>query len=171
MFVFQGWGFRLVFKSWGWWSFRGVNMFFCARCHVKAARDIIRAHLDRAKWKESAFSVEQFRSVRWMLNTAPRSSCCPTTLRKFLTVTELAQCMHLKLVIQSFLDAGRRLRASARPRVRLSSEGFDKLCDFACVYANVLTEARSLASWSDEKEKEFMKAFYQKTPVCVKHFF
>ena len=106
-----------------------------------------------------------------MLNTAPRSSCCPTTLRKFLTVTELAQCMHLKLVIQSFLDAGRRLRASARPRVRLASEGFDKLCDFACVYANVLTEARSLASWSDEKEKGFMKAFYQKTLVCVEHFF
>ena len=30
MFVFQGWGFRFVFKSWGWWSFRDDIFFLCS---------------------------------------------------------------------------------------------------------------------------------------------
>ena len=63
-----------------------------------------------------------------------------------------------------FRDAGRRLRASARARARLSAAQFDQICDFACVFSHVWTEARNLASWNDEKELAMDKAFFQRFP-------
>ena len=127
------------------------------------AREVIRSHLDRNKWQQCAFAVDQFRSSRWLLHTAPKMTSCPSELRRFLTVSELSQTMHLKLVVHAYSEAGRRLRPSARSKMRLSTDGFEKMCDFACMYANVLIEARGLATWSSEKEEAFLKAFFQKT--------
>lgn len=129
---------------------------------VKASRNIIRSHVDHHKWKECCFSTEQFRSQRWLLGTSPKSTSCPAELKKVLTVNEEAQSLHLQLTVQCFLDNGRRLRPSARPRVRWSTSTFDAHCDFACVYASVLREARLLASFTEEKEKMILKAFFQK---------
>ena len=70
--------------------------------------------------------------------------------------------MHLKLVAYTFNEAGRRLRPSARPRLRLSSEVFDAYADFACLYAAALQEARLLSTWTPEKEEAVMKSFFQK---------
>ena len=131
----------------------------------EGARKIIQQHLNHAKWKESAFSSEQFRSQRWILGSAPKMQACP--LKKALTVSEESQSLHLQLVVCAFVEAGRKLRASARPRVRLSQEMFDKYADFACVFATVLQEARLLTTWKREKEHEVLKLFFQKR-LCMK---
>ena len=131
---------------------------------LQEARDIIRQHLDSHKWHQSAFSTEQFKGSRWMLTASPKSSSCPPELRKCLTVTPRSQALHLRLVVKMFRDAGRRLRPSARARARLGAAQFDQICDFACVFGHVWTEARSLASWNDEKELAMDKAFFQQCP-------
>lgn len=123
---------------------------------------MLRSHLDRFKWKEAAFNTEQLRSQRWMIGSQPKASSCPAELRKVLCVTSLSQVLHLKLVAYCFAEDSRRLRASARARVRLSSEQFDTFADYSCFYAAVLTEARLLSTWTPEKEEAIMKSFYQK---------
>ena len=111
------------------------------------------------KWKECALNTEQLRSTRWMVGTAPKN--CSADLRKCRTVTELSQVLHLKLVTHAYTVAGKRVRASSRPRLRLSAEQSDAMCDYACMFASVLTEAKSLSTWDDEKEEGVLKAFYQ----------
>lgn len=124
------------------------------------ARQVIQGHLDRHKWRESAWSSDQFRSTRWVLGTSPKLPSCP--LKKALTVTKESQILHLKLVEKSFVDAGKKLRPSARPKMRLSQEQFDRYCDYACVMSAAVAEARQLSSWNAEKEGEVMKLFFQK---------
>lgn len=67
-------------------------------------REVLRAHLDRFKWKEAAVSTEQLRSPRWMIGTGPKASC-PAELRRCLTVSEESQVLHMKLVIHLFVEA------------------------------------------------------------------
>ena len=138
-----------------------------AVCQKKSqdGRDVIRQHLDHHKWKESAFSTEQLRGPRWMLGTSPKSAGCPPELKRCLTVSAEAQRMHLQLVVAMFVEAGRRLRPSARPRMRVSSSKFDSLCDFACIYATALADARLLSTWTPEKEAAVIKAFFQQLLV------
>ncbi|CAK9061163.1 Uncharacterized protein SCF082_LOCUS32081, partial [Durusdinium trenchii] len=128
----------------------------------QASREVIRVHCDRHRWKECAFSTEQLKSQRWLLGATPKGSTCPADLKKALTVTDEAQTLHLQLTVHSFLENGRRLRPSARPRVRWSPSTFESHSDFSCIYAAVLREARGLASFSAEKEKAIMKAFFDK---------
>ena len=92
-------------------------------------------------------------------------------LKKALTVTPEAQVMHLELVVRSFTDGGRRLRASARTKLRLSQEQFDRYSDFACIYSACLAEARQLTSWTADKEAEVMKIFFQKFLGLIFCFF
>lgn len=96
-----------------------------------------------------------------MVGTGPKASGCPPELRKVLTVTEKSQVLHLKLVAHQFIEQTRRLRASSRSRMRLSSEQFDSLSDYACIYSAVLEEAKTLASFTPEKEELILKAFFQ----------
>lgn len=70
--------------------------------------------------------------------------------------------LHLKLVIKTFLESTRRLRASARAKARLSASEFDKMCDFACMYSYVWKEAKLLSSWTPEKDAMMEKAFFQR---------
>ncbi|CAK9002075.1 Uncharacterized protein SCF082_LOCUS7183 [Durusdinium trenchii] len=126
------------------------------------ARIVIRHHLDSHKWHQSAFSTEQFKGTRWMLTAAPKAASCPSELRKCLTVTPASQVLHMKLVVKTFLDGTRRLRASARGKARLSSGQFDAMCDFACAYSYVWEEARLTSTWDAEKEAAMEKAFFQR---------
>ncbi|CAK9062831.1 Uncharacterized protein SCF082_LOCUS32651 [Durusdinium trenchii] len=128
----------------------------------EASREVIRAHLDHAKWRESAFSTDQLRGSRWMIGTSPKSASRPPELKRCLTVTEESQCMHLQLVVQSYVESGRRLRPSARSKMRLTPTQFDAYADFAAVYATTLQDARLLATWTPEKEAAVKKAFMQK---------
>ena len=135
-------------------------------CHFEEAREVMRAHLDRFKWKEAALNTEQLRSNRWMIGASPKASACPAELRRCLTVTPQSQVMHLKLIINIFVEGGRRLRPSARSRLRMSSDVFDAHADYACIYSALLVEARQLASFTPEKEAQIMKAFYQRSLGC-----
>ena len=131
------------------------------QANSKEARQILQRHIDHVKWSLCAFSTEQLRGQRWMLSASPKSGC-PPVLKKALTVTEQAQALHFRLTIHCFTEAGRRLRASSRPRVRWGAQAFDSNCDFACMYSAILDEARLLSSWTMEKEKALLKAFYQR---------
>ena len=131
---------------------------------TQEARAVLQKHIDHLKWKDCAFSTEQLKGQRWMLGTAPKN--VPAYLKKALTVSDQAQVLHFKLVIHSFAEAGRRLRASSRSRVRWSSQVFDQHCDLACVYAAMLEEARALSTWDAEKEAAVIKAFFQKLLSC-----
>lgn len=97
-----------------------------------------------------------------MLTASPKASTCPAELRKCLTVTPHSQVLHLQLVVKVFVDAGRRLRPSARSRVRMSLDQFEHLCDFACVFSYVWQEAKLLSSWNEEKDAAMAKAFFQR---------
>lgn len=129
---------------------------------IEEAREVLRAHLDHNKWKDAAINTEQLRSVRWMVGSQPKVGNCPAELRRVLCVTPQSQVLHLKLVVHVFGEQSRRLRASAKSRVRLSSENFDAFADFACMYSMVLTEARQLSTWNAEKEETVMKSFFQR---------
>lgn len=123
---------------------------------------VMRSHLDHAKWKESAFSTDQLRGHRWMLGASPRATGCPPELKRCLTVSEEAQKLHLQLVVSVYVEAGRRLRPSARPKMRLSSSQWDTFCDYACMFATALKDGRLLSTWSAEKEAAVLKAFFQR---------
>ena len=97
-----------------------------------------------------------------MVGSQPKANQCPSELRKVLCVTPQSQVMHLKWVVNQFIEDGRRLRPSARSRVRLSCDGFEAAADYACFYSAVLTEARQLSTWTSDKEEAVMKSFYQK---------
>ena len=122
------------------------------------------AHLNFHKWKECAFSVEQFRSPRWLLGAKPKG--CPEELTKILTVTKLSQPMHIRVLIHSFTTAGKKLRASAKAKMRLSVDEFNRLADFTCVYAAVLEKARQLSDWTADKEQAVMKCFMSRLLTC-----
>ena len=138
---------------------------FRARHCSEAARMVMRSHLDHAKWKESAFATDQLRSSRWMLGSSPKAAGCPPELKRCLTVTEESQKLHLQLVVAAYLEAGRRLRPSSRPKMRLSPSQWDSFCDYACMFATALKDGRLLSTWSDEKEAAVLKAFFQRLLV------
>ena len=127
---------------------------------IKDARAVLQRHIDHVKWKDCAFSTEQLKGQRWMLGSTPKN--CPTNLKKALTVSEMAQVLHFKLVIHCYQENGRRLRQSSKSRVRWSGAQFDAHCDLACVYSAALEEARELSHWNSEKEAAVIKALLQK---------
>eukprot|EP00438_Fugacium_kawagutii_P015689 Skav235312 [mRNA] locus=scaffold520:364384:369888:+ [translate_table: standard] len=126
----------------------------------KHARAILQKHIDHVKWALCAFSTEQLKGQRWMVGSSPKN--CPAELKKALTVSEQSQVMHFRLVIQCFNDNCRRVRASSRAPQRWASGTSDSHCDVACMYSAILDEARSLSSWTSEKEQAVMKAFFQR---------
>lgn len=144
-------------------KFKGIlNLISGTTCHT---RDLIAAHLHHNKWAYSAFSVEQFKSQRWLLGSAPKMAVC--AMRKALVVTEEAQSLHIQLVVKTFADEGRKLRPSARSRKRLTAEQWERYCDFACVYAAVIAEGRQLSTWTAEKEAEIIKLFFHRLSKCL----
>ena len=74
--------------------------------------------------------------------------------------------MHLKLVINSFQEATRRVRASAKSRMRITPEQFDLWADFSAMYATALQDGRQLGTFTAEKEDAVMRCFFQKLLVC-----
>ena len=116
-------------------------------------------HLAFVKWKDSAFSSEQLRTTRWLLGARPRG--LPEALVQVLTVTPLAQSMLIELHIKAFQDATRRLKPSAWCRKRASPEEFDKLVDYACIFAALRTEAKK-ANSDATVDTKLMQAFLAK---------
>ena len=151
------------FGSWffeSWFCIVAVFFWFIIYTTIKDARAVLQRHIDHVKWKDCAFSTEQLKGQRWMLGSTPKN--CPTNLKKALTVSEMAQVLHFKLVIHCYQENGRRLRQSSKSRVRWSGAQFDAHCDLACVYSAALEEARELSHWNSEKEAAVIKALLQK---------
>lgn len=61
-------------------------------------------------------------------------------------MTPLAQQMLFELHISQFIKATRRIKASARARVRAGPDEFDRLVDYACVFAFLRTAAKKASS-------------------------
>lgn len=123
------------------------------------ARDKMMNHLAFTKWKDSAFSSEQLRTTRWLLGAKPKGM--PDALVEILTVGPVAQAMLIDLHVKSFQDATRRLKVSAWCRKRASPEEFDKLVDFACVFAFLRAEAKKITS-DTSVDSKLLEAFMAK---------
>lgn len=116
-------------------------------------------HLSFTKWKDSCFSTEQLRTQRWLLGARPKQ--CADGLAEVLTVTPMAQQMLMQLHIKAFGEACRKVRLSARARVRPTSDEFEKLVDFSCVFAALRNAAKS-ASSDKSVDGKLMDAFLSK---------
>ena len=123
---------------------------------MQETREIMTQHLSFAKWKESAFSTEQLKGVRWLLGARPKG--LPDALVEPLTVTPMAQSVLMQLHVKKFLQDSRRVKASAKKLVRASQEDFDKLADYACIFAHLRQAAKAATSDSKVDEK-LMNAF------------
>lgn len=116
-------------------------------------------HLQFVKWKDSAFSTEQLKSVRWLLNSKPKGM--PEALQDVLTVTEQSQVMLMELHVRCFQNDSRRMKASARSKARSSPEEFEKKVDFACIFSRLRVAAKELRSDPGVDEK-LLEAFLNK---------
>ena len=125
-------------------------------------------HLTFTKWRDSAFSAEQLKSTRWLLNARPKNM--PENFRDFLTVTPMAQAMLMQLHVHVFTSASRRLKGSARNRVRANMEEFEKLVDFSCIFANLRQEAKKVSS-DTSVDGKLMEAFLARHLDLAKHTF
>ncbi|CAJ1348206.1 unnamed protein product [Effrenium voratum] len=125
----------------------------------KECRDLMAMHLHWFKWKDSALSADQLRSQRWLIGARPKG--VNDGLRGPLTMTAESQVMLMDLHIKSFVAAGKRLKASARARVRLSQEQFDQMADFAAMFGALRVAAKQ-ASSKPEVDDKLMQAFYAK---------
>ncbi|CAJ1431217.1 unnamed protein product [Effrenium voratum] len=139
--------------------FRSLLNLISGSC--EESRQVLRQHLNHHKWRESAFSVEQFKGSRWLVGATPKSTC-PPDMKQALTVTPESQRMHFELIVHTFVEGGRKLRPSARSRTRAAPEVFDRHADYACIFATILTAARQLSTWTAEKEEQLYKLFLQK---------
>ena len=117
-------------------------------------------HLTFTKWKDSAFSTEQLRTTRWLLGARPKN--IPDGYHELLTVTPMAQEMLMDLHVKSFLRATRRVKSAARSRARLCADDFDRLVDFACVFAHIRKCAMRVVSKSRDVDSKLMAAFLAK---------
>lgn len=116
-------------------------------------------HLAFTKWKDCCFSTEQLRTQRWLLGARPKN--CAEGMAEYLTVTPQSQTMLMQLHIKAFGEATRKCRVSARARVRASCEDFEKLVDYACIFA-ALRNAAQLARCDKTVDEKLMQAFLAK---------
>ncbi|CAK9008793.1 Uncharacterized protein SCF082_LOCUS10019 [Durusdinium trenchii] len=110
----------------------------------KDTRDIMSQHLAFVKWRESAFSTELLKGSRWLVGARPKG--LPDSLQEVLTVTPQAQAMLMELHVKRFLQATRRAKPSQRARARASPEEFEKMVDYACVFAHLRENAKKATS-------------------------
>lgn len=122
------------------------------------------AHLTFTKWRDSAFSTEQLKTTRWLLGARPKN--VPEVFSEVLSVTPLAQSMLMELHVASFLEASRRVKPSARGRLRPSTDAFEKLVDYSCIFA-ALRSAAKRASSDKSVDDLLVKAFMAKHFDCM----
>ncbi len=89
----------------------------------KGAQTMMKKHLDRYKWAESAFSVDIVRQSRWLLGASGKNSAVGPAWHQALTMTEDSQSMFVERVI--FLHKIKKQR--------LSSEAFINEADVVCL--------------------------------------
>ncbi len=80
-------------------------------------------------------------------------------------MTPMAQLMLMELHIATFNEATRRVRPSAHGRLRPTAEAFEKMVDFACVFA-ALRQAAKRVSSNREVDGQLVKAFMARCLAC-----
>ena len=121
------------------------------------------SHLTFTKWRDSAFSTEQLKTTRWLLGARPKN--VPDAFVEVLTVGPLAQTMLMEHHVASFNEASRRVKPSARARLRPSTETFEKLVDYACIFA-ALRQAAKRTSSDEAVDELLVRAFMAKKLDC-----
>lgn len=130
---------------------------------LQETREVISQHLAFVKWKDSAFSTEQLKHPRWLLGARPKNTI--EAFQEVLTVTPMAQVMLMELHIATFNEATRRVRPSVRGRLRPTPETFEKMVDFACVFA-ALRKAAKGATSDKEVDGKLVTAFMARCLAC-----
>lgn len=123
-------------------------------------------HLAFVKWRESAFSTELLKGSRWLVGARPKG--LPDSLQEVLTVTPQAQAMLMELHVKRFLQATRRAKPSQRARARASPEEFEKMVDYACVFAHLRENAKKATS-DPKVDGKLKDAFLAKHLVLSTH--
>ena len=123
------------------------------------ARALMSTHLAFTKWKECCFSTDQLKTTRWLLGARPKNA--GQAMAEYLTVTPLSQTMLMELHIKLFNESARKVKPSARNRIRASCEDFEKLVDYACMFA-ALRNAAKLARCDSKVDGQLVEAFLSK---------
>lgn len=131
---------------------------------LQEAREVMSQHLSFVKWKDCAFATEHFKSFRWLIGARPKN--VPDSFAEVLTVGPIAQTMLMELHVHSFTEATRRVKLSARARLRCSVEDFEKLVDYACLFAALRAAAKTASSDKSVDEK-LLRAFMAKILVEI----
>ncbi len=115
------------------------------------ARALIQGHLNYHKWRDSAFTAELLRSTRWLLSSSPRNT--KDKLKVLLTVDKDIQVSFLRNYIGWFSSNARKVKTSARGKIRPSVAEWDKLVDYTCVMQAVVKEIVSCIESEEGRER------------------
>ena len=120
-------------------------------------RELMREHLHRHKWNQSAFSSDLLRRPRWLLSATLKG--CNDAWKPVLTVDAEKQESFMKLVLHQFSEKIRKVRPNQRARMRLSTTDWDSWCNYACVFGAVKKEADLLSTKKADCVENLNKAF------------
>ena len=88
------------------------------------SRSIIQSHLNYYRWKDSAFTSDLLKSSRWLVNATCKRAKEP--FKQLLVVTNEIQEMFLMGHIHQYVEATRRVKASARAKHRPTVQEWDR---------------------------------------------
>ena len=113
-------------------------------------RSIIQQHLSYFRWKESALSSDLLKSTRWLLGASPKQA--KDEMKRILTVNDSVQEAFILNYIAGFCKSTRRVKPSARSKLRATTTEWDRLVDYTCVMLNARNKADAV--WADNEEKK-----------------
>eukprot|EP00435_Cladocopium_sp_Y103_P033762 s3891_g8.t1 len=122
-------------------------------------RALMREHLHKNKWSQSALNAELMRRPRWLLGAVVKG--CPDSWKQVLTVTPQAQALFMQLVFAQFHEkiTKNKVRPHQRGRCRLAGTEWDNYVSFSCVYASAIQSADLLSAKQANCMENLNKAF------------
>ncbi|CAK9066939.1 unnamed protein product [Durusdinium trenchii] len=102
------------------------------------ARQLVRQHLDFNKYDESGYNESLLRSKRHQLHEVPKG--IPPSWIDRLTVTHDSQTLHFKRYNQWWASNAKRVKKSARARLRWGEEQWGKSVDQCCLVVWAIRE-------------------------------
>lgn len=118
------------------------------------SRNIIQSHLNFYRWKDSAFTSDLLKSSRWLVNATCKTAKEP--FKQLLVVTSEIQEMFLRGHIHQYVEATRRVKASARAKHRPSVQEWDRAVSYTCIMWAVQKEM--LTFFGDETDPKYIQA-------------
>ena len=84
-------------------------------------------------------------------------------VKPFLVINPRSQEMLMTLHVRQFEKSGRRLKPTARSKLRLNTSDFERLADYAAMMESIRAAAK-LVNSKPEIESAIVSAFYAKLP-------